>query len=338
VEKKTILITGASGQLGQELAVEAHRPPPPPHRTSAAPAPASQIDAATPPEARNSPPDAAASQLAPLHFVFADRLHLPIDDAAAVSRFFRDHQPAWCINCAAYTAVDKAETEKEKAFQINAEAVANLASACRDAGTRLIHLSTDYVFDGNSAIPLKETDPPSPINVYGASKLRGEEEALALHPDGTLVIRTSWVYSEFGHNFVKTMIRLMKERTSISVVNDQIGSPTYAADLARAILQIIYATNYPSSATTRPSNSTPFRPGIYNYSNEGEISWYEFALAIRELIGSQCQVQPIPSSQFPTPARRPHYSLLDKSLIRNTYGLTIPGWRESLAVCVEKLK
>jgi dTDP-4-dehydrorhamnose reductase len=281
-----IVVTGAGGQLGQELQV-------------------------------------LASTFPSFDFVFADRHRLPINDPARVSAFFNEYQPDWCVNCAAYTAVDKAESEKEAAFGINGDAPGYLARACRSAGARLIHISTDYVFDGSSATPLKEDDNTAPINIYGASKLEGERQALQIHPEGTVIIRTSWVYSRFGGNFVKTMIRLMTERPAINVVNDQIGSPTYAADLAGAILHII--------------NAAHFVPGIYNYSNEGEISWYDFALGIRELIGSSCAVGPIASVNYPTPARRPHYSLLDKSLIKKTYGISIPDWHASLAMCIKGL-
>lgn len=260
--------------------------------------------------------------LAPDCFFF-DRATLPIEDPDALQAFLAREKPQWLINCAAYTAVDKAESEKETAWLINGDAVGDLAAACRKNNTRLIHISTDYVFDGSSATPLKETDPTSPINAYGASKLEGESQALQQYPDGTLIIRTSWVYSEFGNNFVRTMIRLMKERPTISVVNDQIGSPTYAADLATAILHII---NYPT-----------FTTGLFHYSNEGRISWYEFALAIRDAIGSPCIVNPIPTSQYPTPAKRPHYSLLDKTRIRDTYQLSIREWHPSLLTCLRKL-
>jgi len=283
---KNIIVTGAGGQLGREL-------------------------------------QALASAFPSLNFVFADRSVLPIDDPGLIASFFDDNRCDWCINCAAYTAVDKAETEKEAAFRINGDAPGWLARACKIFGARLIHISTDYVFDGSSSTPLREDDKTAPINVYGASKLQGEENAFREHPDGVLIIRTSWVYSQFGNNFVKTMMRLMGERPAIGVVNDQIGSPTYAADLAAAILHIVAGSHW--------------APGIYNYSNEGAISWYDFALAIRELIGSSCQVNPIPSVKFPTPARRPHYSLLDKALIRKTYGLSIPDWRDSLEVCVSRL-
>lgn len=286
MEKQTILVTGANGQLGRELQLLA----------GAYPA---------------------------YNFVFADRQQLSIEDPQQVQGFFKTHQPRWCINCAAYTAVDKAEIEKEAAFRINGDAPGYLAAACRLNGARLIHLSTDYVFDGNSATPLKENDRTGPVNTYGASKLEGEHKAMEYHPDGTVIIRTAWVYSEFGNNFVKTMIRLMKERPAINVVDDQIGSPTYAADLAAAILRIL--------------TSPRFVPGIYHYSNEGRISWYQFALAIRSHIGSTCTVNPIPSAQFPTPARRPHYSLLDKTLIRKTYNMNIPDWESGLATCLSRL-
>jgi dTDP-4-dehydrorhamnose reductase len=325
-----IIVTGAGGQLGQELQALA--------------------ETLSPDLAPGFSPD----------FVFADRTKLAIEDQAQVNAFFKDQRPAFCINCAAYTAVDKAESDKDNAFRINGDAPGYLAAACRDTGARLIHVSTDYVFDGSSATPLREDDPTAPINIYGASKLEGEKQAFRAHPDGVLVIRTSWVYSEFGNNFVKTMMRLMTERPAINVVDDQIGSPTYAADLAAAILRIVAASargsdpipsrgpdsisppdSIPppgsSSASGRPA--TPrFVPGIYNYSNEGEISWYEFALAIRELIGSSCAVSPIASANYPTPARRPHYSLLDKSLIKKTYGLTIPDWRSSLVTCIHRLR
>ncbi|HEY4111649.1 dTDP-4-dehydrorhamnose reductase [Puia sp.] len=284
--KPTILVTGANGQLGRELNVLADAYP-------------------------------------AYHFIFADRAALSVDDRQQVDAFFATHQPAWCLNCAAYTAVDKAESDQEAAFRINGDSPGWLAAACRRHGAKLVHISTDYVFDGRSSTPLKESDPTSPINVYGASKLAGEQKAMNDHPDGTVIIRTAWVYSEFGNNFVKTMIRLMKERPVLKVVDDQIGSPTYAADLAAAILRIV--------------GSPRFVPGIYHYSNEGRISWYQFALAIRDRIGSACNVQPIPSSEFPTPAKRPQYSLLDKALIRDTYQLIIPGWETSLSACMARL-
>ena len=286
MEKKKIIVTGANGQLGREIR-----------------------------ELAPGYPD--------FDFVFLTKEELPIQDAARILQFFEANRPIACINCAAYTAVDKAESEQELAYAVNGTATGLLAAACSSTGARLFHVSTDYVFDGLSATPLKEGDPTDPINVYGASKLQGEQLALQLNKD-TVIVRTSWVYSEFGNNFVKTMIRLMKERPSINVVNDQIGSPTYAADLALVLVQI--------------ATGSPFVPGIYHYSNEGSLSWYDFAVAIKELTGSSCAVHPIPTTQFPTPAKRPHYSLLDKSLIKASYGISVPEWKESLVRCLERLK
>jgi dTDP-4-dehydrorhamnose reductase len=288
-----IFVTGANGQLGRELRSLASDTPSP------------------------------GPKAPPYDFFFFDRSTLPIEDPDASQAFLNREKPQWLINCAAYTAVDKAESEKETAFEINADAAGYLANACRKTNTRLIHLSTDYVFDGSSATPLRETDPTGPINTYGASKLEGERQADREYPDGTVIIRTSWVYSEFGNNFVKTMMRLMKERPSINVVSDQIGTPTCAADLAAAILHII--------------GYEKFTPGVFHYSNEGRISWYDFAIAIRDAIGSACVVNPILTTQYPTPAKRPHYSLLDKTKIQNAYGVTIPDWHSSLQTCLRRL-
>ena len=304
MEKRKIWVTGAGGQLGKELqeACRADRPP----FGMEGMAPSSRLE------------------LGDYAFTFLTREDLSLDEPGKIAAFFAggSGNPACVINCAAYTAVDKAEAEKEKAFLVNREAVGALAAACRSAGTRLIHISTDYVFDGNSALPLKEGDATGPVNVYGASKLLGERLAMENNPE-TVILRTSWVYSEFGNNFVKTMIRLMREKESVSVIDDQIGSPTYAADLASAILRIACGGR--------------FVPGIYHYSNEGEISWYDFARAIKDITGSGCRVNPIPSSQYPTPAKRPAYSLLDKGPIKKTYGIGIPGWRESLEICLRRI-
>ena len=234
------------------------------------------------------------------------------------------------INCAAYTAVDRAEQEKDMAFQINGEAVGVLAAVCKEHDTKFIHISTDYVFDGTATVPYKEDSPTNPQSVYGASKLEGEKQALQFNPD-TIIIRTSWVYSEFGKNFVRTMLKLMKEKEEINVVNDQFGSPTYAADLAEAILQIIVNLSIHTSPRTTHG-------GIYHFSNEGVISWYDFAVAIKEITGSNCKINPIPTSQYPTAAKRPAYSVLDTSKIQQIFNIKLNGWEESLAVCLERLK
>ena len=281
----TILVTGANGQLGKEIQV-------------------------------------AAGAYPQFNFLFAGKEDLPIENKESIISFFKLHKFDFCINCAGYTAVDKAETEKELAFAINAEAVGNLATACKAADAGFIHISTDYVFDGTGTAPYKTTDLTNPVSVYGKSKLRGEELAIANHP-AAIIIRTSWIFSSFANNFVKTMLRLMNERESINVVNDQFGCPTYAADLAHAILQIIQ--QYPDTAIYQH---------IYNYSNEGIISWYDFAIAIKELTNSKCIVNPIPTTQYPTPAKRPHYSVLDTTTIKNTFQLQIPNWKTSLQKCL----
>lgn len=281
-----ILVTGANGQLGKEL---------------------KQLSSSFP----------------QFEFQFLSREDLPIHHFELVRNFFNAYHPAYLINCAAYTAVDRAESEKELAFQVNGEAVGVLAAVCKEKNCRFIHISTDYVFDGTVTTPYKEDHPTNPQSVYGASKLEGEQQAFQFNPD-SIVIRTAWVYSEFGKNFVKTMLKLMSEREELSVVSDQVGSPTYAADLAAAILHII--------------SSGKWQAGIYNYSNEGVISWYDFAVAIKELAGSNCKVNAIPTSAYPTPAKRPAYSVLDKSKIMATFDLPIPGWKKSLVTCLKRIK
>ncbi len=256
-------------------------------------------------------------------FIFLSRENLSIDRFEQVRDFFSSSRPQWLINCAAYTAVDKAESEKELAFRINAEAPGVMAAVCKEYATKFIHISTDYVFDGTGTVPYKEDAFTNPQGVYGASKLEGEKLVLREDP-GAVILRTSWVYSEFGKNFVKTMMKLMSEREEINVVSDQFGSPTYAADLAQAIMQII--------------SSGKWVPGIYHYSNEGMISWYDFALAIKELTGSACQVHPITTSQYPTPAKRPAYSVLDKTKIQEAFDIRLAGWRESLRTCISHLQ
>jgi dTDP-4-dehydrorhamnose reductase len=256
-------------------------------------------------------------------FTFLSRSEFPLDDEEQMKTWLSQNPVDVLINCAAYTAVDKAESEKEKAFQINTLAPGLLAGLLSETGTPIIHISTDYVFDGNSKSPLAETALTEPVNAYGFSKREGEIRVLKNNPR-SVVIRTSWLYSEFGNNFVKTMIRLMDSRPTIQVVQDQVGSPTYAGDLALAILQIL--------------SSGLLHPGIYHYSNEGEISWFQFALEIKRLVASSCEVMPILSAAYPTAARRPTYSLMDKSKIKKDYHLNIPDWKASLAFCIERIK
>jgi dTDP-4-dehydrorhamnose reductase len=285
-KKPKILVTGSNGQLGKEL---------------------KQLESAYP----------------QFDFIFLSREDLPIHHFELVRNYFKGYKPDYLINCAAYTAVDRAETEKDLAFQVNAEAVGVLAAICHENNTRLIHISTDYVFDGTANVPYNEDDHVNPQSVYGVSKLTGEKEALYFNPD-TIIIRTSWVYSAYGKNFVKTMIRLMSEKDSLNIVNDQLGSPTYAADLADVILQII--------------NSGNWIPGIYHFSNDGIISWYDFAVAIKEMAGLQCNLNPITTYQYPTPARRPAYSVLDKTKIKEKYGIGLKNWKDSLRICLDHIK
>lgn len=252
-------------------------------------------------------------------WVFADRTQVSLDNLSVLKSQLEAIQPNIILNCGAYTAVDKAESETELADLVNHQAVAVLATFAKEHGVKLIHISTDYVFDGTSSTALNEEAITNPINVYGATKRAGELSALMFNPD-VLIIRTSWVYSRFGNNFVKTMQRLLHERDSLGVVNDQIGSPTYAADLAQAMMDIVSAKEW--------------IPGIYHYSNEGAISWYEFVLAIQESTGDSCKVSGIPSSSYPTPAARPAFSLLDKTKIKEVYGITVPHYKESLKKCL----
>lgn len=275
---KKILVTGSNGQLGSELA-------------------------------------ALSTEFLHYKWIFADRSKVTLDDLDKLSFQLHNIKPAIILNCGAYTAVDKAETEKEIAFTVNSLAVEVIAKYARENKAKLIHVSTDYVFDGSSSIALNEDAETNPVNVYGESKRAGEIACFKENPE-SIVVRTSWVYSKFGNNFVKTMQRLMQERDAISVVNDQIGSPTYAADLAKAMIVIIESDNW--------------IPGIYNYSNEGEISWFDFALKIKEFGGYDCIVTGIPSAAYPTPAKRPKFSLLDKKKIKSIYNLHIPNYKESL--------
>jgi len=231
--------------------------------------------------------------------------------------------PDFCINCAAYTAVDKAEQEKELAYLVNAESVGVLAAVCKLNNTKFVHISTDYVYDGLAKIPYSETDQTNPTSIYGESKKLGEEESIKYCPD-SIILRTSWVYSIHGKNFVKTMMKLMEEREEISVVADQRGTPTWATDIASVIMKIIESEKWIS--------------GIYNFSNDGEITWYDFALEIKKNINSVCKVNPIPTSAYPTPAKRPQYSVLNKDKIEKTYGLQLQDWRLSLQKCIGLMK
>lgn len=282
---KKILITGANGQLGSELRV--------------------------------------LSTNTAFEWIFTDYQELDLCDLENLATSITEINPQIIINCAAHTAVDKAESEYELSDVLNHQAVAVMAKWSSENNCKLIHVSTDYVFDGTALNALDENAQPNPINVYGVTKLAGEKACLQNNPDA-IIIRTSWVYSSFGNNFVKTMSRLMQERDSLNVVNDQIGSPTYAADLAQAIMTIL--------------TQQTWQAGIYNFSNEGEISWFEFALAIQEIGQFDCAISGIPSSAYPTPAKRPQYSLLDKSKIKSVYGVVVPGYKESLKTCMELLR
>jgi dTDP-4-dehydrorhamnose reductase len=263
-----------------------------------------------------------------LEFVFLSREELPIHQFELVRNYFNTLKPAYCINCAAYTAVDKAESEKELAFLINGEAVGVLAAVCKEHNTKFVHISTDYVFNGKTAVPYKESFPTDPINVYGASKLEGEVQAMQLNPD-SIIIRTSWLYSSLGKNFVKTMVQLMSEKDQIKVVKDQLGSPTNAADLAETIFNIIGLCHL---------QIYDWNPGIYNFSNEGIVSWYDFAKAIKEITNSPCDVKPISTAEYPTLAKRPAYSVLDKTKIQRTFGVKLKKWKDSLRTCISNMQ
>ncbi|WP_281298278.1 dTDP-4-dehydrorhamnose reductase [Flavobacterium limnophilum] len=282
---KKILVTGANGQLGSEIKVLA-----------------------------GNYPD--------FDFIFTDIADFPLDKTEEIIANFKLVQPDIVINCAAYTAVDKAEQDQVTADAINHLAIGTLADLCHQSGAKLVHVSTDYVFDGTSPIAYKEEDKPNPKSVYGVTKLAGEIACSKNCPE-SIIIRTAWVYSEFGNNFVKTMLRLMTERDSLGVVNDQIGSPTYAADLAQVILTIL--------------DSGKWEPGIYHYSNEGEISWFDFAMDIKEIAQKSCEVKGIPASSYPTPAERPAFSLLDKSKIKAVYGIEPVDYKISLKTMMAKL-
>ena len=280
-----IVVTGANGQLGSEL--------------------------------RD-----ILSEIPAVEVFFLDRKQLPLDQTMIIQDILGMYQPDVIIHAAAYTAVDRAEAEPQLADVVNHLASEEIAQYCRLNDAQLIAISTDYVFDGTSKVPLAEDAPVDPINVYGLTKLRGEQAIQKWLPDA-IIIRTSWVYSTYGNNFVKTMLRLMTERDEIAVINDQIGAPTYAYDLAQVIVNIVTGDNWFG--------------GLYHYANEGEISWWDFANAIKEIKGLECTILPIATSQYPTAAKRPHYSLLCTHKIKNIYAIEAPYWSDSLELMLNKL-
>ena len=282
----TILITGSHGQLGNEM-------------------------------------QQAAARFPAFRFIYTDVEDLDICDKAALNAFVKANAVNVIVNCAAYTAVDKAEDDVELCYKINAEAVRNIGEVAHQNGLKVVHVSTDYVFDGTNYLPYSEDQAVSPNTVYGKSKLAGEQ-ALMETCEQTVILRTAWLYSSFGNNFVKTMIKLGTERDSLNVIFDQIGTPTYAADLADTILKIL-------------SHET-FTPGMYHFSDEGVCSWYDFTKTIHRIAGITCDVRPIETKDYPARTPRPHYSVLNKAKIKATYGITIPHWEESLERCMKILQ
>jgi dTDP-4-dehydrorhamnose reductase len=283
-----ILVTGANGQLGNEIRRHALNFP-------------------------------------EWEFLFTDIDELDVTNLNAVKDFFYNQAIDYLINCAAYTAVDKSESERDKAFNINSTAARTLALAANEFSYKLFHISTDFVFNGEKTTPYTEEDNPDPISVYGSSKLTGEYQILE-HTENYFIIRTSWLYSSFGNNFVKTVIKKAKEIGLLNIVYDQVGTPTYAGDLAETILHMIdkFERNL-------------FIKGVYNYSNEGAISWYDFAKAITEIAAIKCQINPIRTSEYRVPAKRPAYSVLDKTKIKSDFGIQIPYWKDSLKKCIREL-
>ncbi len=261
-----------------------------------------------------------------LSFIFTDLGELDITNTVQLRSFINKHKPDFLVNCAGYTSVDRAEEEPDLAMKLNADAVQNIVDAIANTNCRLIHISTDYVLNGRTDKALKETAIPNPESVYALTKLKGEQAALTL--SSSIVIRTSWLYSSYGKNFVKTILRLSLEKERIQVVNDQIGTPTYAADLAAAILEII------TGISANPDSSNG---GVYHYSNTGLCSWYEFALKIKELKGLDLEIVPVTSDQYPLPAKRPPFSVLDKEKITKYFSISIPDWANSLDKCLQLL-
>jgi dTDP-4-dehydrorhamnose reductase len=287
--KKIVLVTGANGQLGRSLQTLA-------------------------PEIESA-----------MEILFTDADTLDICDKEVLMEYVGDKKPSYIINCAAYTAVDKAEDDEIVCMRINSEAVRNLGEAATSVGAKIIHISTDYVFDGANNVPYVETDYTCPTSTYGRSKQRGELLLRAVCPDA-VIIRTAWLYSEYGNNFMLTMLRLGKEKKTIDVVFDQVGTPTYAGDLAKAIVDIIQS-----------AEAGHFKSGIYHYSNEGICSWYDFARKIFELADLPCRAMPIDSKNYPTRAVRPHYSVLNKAKVKKAYNLVIPHWEDSLKKAIKNI-
>ena len=263
-------------------------------------------------------------------FYFTDKKELDISNLQDVRKYIIENNIDTIINCAAYTAVDKAETDELNADLVNRKAVKKLALISKELNIKLIHISTDYVFDGKNFKPYCEQFQTNPQGVYGKTKLDGEKEMININPKDSIIIRTSWVYSFYGNNFVKTMLRLGKEKDSLGVIFDQVGSPTYAKDLAKTILDII-----PQLGTANSFGANNVQ--IYNYSNEGVISWYDFAKEIMKMAKLPCQINPIETYQYPTPAKRPHYSLLNKKKIKETFNIEVPYWKDGLDDCLKRL-
>ena len=288
---QTILVTGCTGQLGQSI-------------------------------------QSLETDYPGYEFLFADRQQLDLSNETSIANFFQHKTFKIIINCAAYTSVDKAESESELANQVNHLAVKQLARIAKESHTKLIHISTDYVFSGKNYRPYVETDEVAPQGVYGKTKLQGDEALQKILKTNAIIIRTSWVYSEYGNNFLKTMLKLGQERDSLQVIFDQIGTPTYAKDLAKAIMSIVQNEQF---------ILMNFKTNILHFSNEGLCSWYDFAKAIFEFQNIECQVSPIETKDYPTPAERPHYSVLNKTKIKQMFDLTISYWKDSVEECLTML-
>lgn len=288
----TILVIGSNGQLGQSI-------------------------------------QSIAAEYPNIDFFFTNRQNLDLTNEISINNFFKNQTFDIIINCAAHTAVDKAESQPELANQINNLAVQKLVKIVKEQHSKLIHISTDYVFSGKQYIPYMEADEVEPQGVYGKTKLQGEHYIQSTLKNNAIIIRTSWIYSEYGNNFVKTMLKLGQQRDTLNVIYDQVGTPTYAKDLAKSIICII---------ETQAFNKENFKTEIVNYSNEGLCSWYDFAKAIFELMNIECLVLPVETKDYPMPAKRPHYSVLNKTKIKKKYHLTIPYWKDSLRICLTAIQ